>query len=201
MQQRKLIIGGVLVVAVAVAWYLFRPELLFIHRTVSEDFPASGKEATSTTSAATVLSRGSFHGLAHETKGTATVYRLPDGKRVLRLTDFETSNGPDVRVYLVAAPQAKDNETVKRAGFIDLGAMKGNKGNQNYDVPADVDLGKYRSVSIWCRRFSVNFGTAPLAPASSSSVSASRLPFTSNPAAGVRDETGGMVKRVARSSM
>jgi hypothetical protein len=79
------------------------------------------------------------------------------------LTNFETSNGPDVRVYLVAAEDAKDNETVKKAGFIDLGSMKGNKGDQNYDVPADADLNKYRSVSIWCRRFSVNFGAASLA--------------------------------------
>ncbi len=80
---------------------------------------------------------------------------------MLRLTNFETSNGPDVRVYLVAAPDVNENETVKQAGFIDLGAMKGNIGDQNYDVPADVDLAKYRSVSIWCRRFRVNFGTAP----------------------------------------
>ncbi|MBI2359413.1 MAG: DM13 domain-containing protein [Deltaproteobacteria bacterium] len=159
------IIGGVVVLAMAITWYLFRPELLFINRTVSEKFPASGKEATSASSAPTVLSRGSFHGLAHETKGVATIYELPDGKRALRLTEFETSNGPDVRVYLVAALEAKDNETVRRAGFVDLGAMKGNIGDQNYEVGADIDLGKYRSVSIWCHRFGVNFGAASLAPA------------------------------------
>lgn len=65
-------------------------------------------------------------------------------------------------VYLVAAPDARDDETVKEAGFIDLGSMKGNRGNQNYDVPAEADLNKYRSVSIWCRRFGVNFGAASL---------------------------------------
>jgi len=108
------------------------------------------------------LSSGRFHGVAHKTTGTATIYRLADGKRVLRLTDFETSNGPDVQVYLVAAPDASDNETVTKAGFLHLGPMKGNKGNQNYDVPADADLGKYQAVTIWCRRFGVNFGTAPL---------------------------------------
>jgi hypothetical protein len=85
---------------------------------------------------------------------------------VLRLTDFATSNGPDVRVYLVAAPDASDNETVTQAGFIELGKLKGNQGDQNYDVPADLDLTKYRAVTIWCRRFSVNFATAPLTPAS-----------------------------------
>jgi hypothetical protein len=82
------------------------------------------------------------------------------------LTEFATSNGPDVRVYLVASPDAKDNETVTKAGFVELGKLKGNEGNQNYDVPEDLDLSKYRAVTIWCRRFSVNFATAPLNPAS-----------------------------------
>jgi hypothetical protein len=69
-----------------------------------------------------------------------------------------------VRVYLVAAQDAADTETVTRAGFVDLGAMKGNKGDQNYEGPANVDLRQYQSVTIWCRRFGVNFATAPLTP-------------------------------------
>jgi hypothetical protein len=104
-----------------------------------------------------------FHKAAHETKGTATIHQLADGKRVLRLTGFETSNGPDVHVYLVAATDANDNETVTKAGFVDLGSLKGNIGDQNYDVPGDLDLSKYRAATIWCKRFGVNFGTAPLA--------------------------------------
>src|ERR671933_84994 len=92
----------------------------------------------------------------------AAVVLVGIGSRVLRLTDFATSNGPDVRVYLVAAPDVTDNATVKQAGFVELGALKGNKGDQNYAVPATVDLAKYRTVTIWCRRFSVNFGSAPL---------------------------------------
>jgi hypothetical protein len=108
------------------------------------------------------LVAGSFHDGAHATKGTATIHRLADGKRILRLTDFETSNGPDVRVYLVAANDATDSETVKSAGHVDLGKLKGNIGDQNYEVSADVDLDKYRAVTIWCARFGVNFGTAPL---------------------------------------
>jgi hypothetical protein len=67
-----------------------------------------------------------------------------------------------VRVYLVAAPDAKDNDTVTKAGFIEVGTLKGNIGDQNYELPADIDLAKYRAVTIWCKRFSVNFGTAPL---------------------------------------
>lgn len=155
MQNRKLFIGVVLLGAAGIAWYLFRPELLFINKTVQEQLPA--------TAAGQELSGGRFHSVAHETKGSATIYGLADGKRVLRFTGFETSNGPDVRVYLVAAGDANDNDTVKRAGFLDLGALKGNIGDQNYDIPADADLSKYRSVTVWCRRFGVNFATAPLA--------------------------------------
>jgi hypothetical protein len=69
-------------------------------------------------------------------------------------------------VYLVAAPDAPDNETVERAGFVELGKLKGTQGDQNYDIPSGVDLEKYRAATIWCYRFSVNFGTAPLTPAS-----------------------------------
>jgi hypothetical protein len=158
-------IGIIALAVVVVGWYLFRPELLFISKTVNEDLPTA-QPTTMAMSKGTepmVLAKGNFRGLAHETKGVATVHQVGDGKRILRLTNFETSNGPDVRVYLVAAEDAKDNETVKKAGFIDLGSMKGNKGDQNYDMPADVDLNKYRSVSIWCARFGVNFGAASLA--------------------------------------
>lgn len=160
MEQRKVIIGSVVVVLL-IGWYLFRPELIFINKTVNEGFPG-GTVTASIGKEPMILAEGSFRGLAHETRGIAAVYQLPDGKKTLRLTDFETSNGPDVRVYLVAAPRANDNETVTTAGFIDLGAMKGNKGDQNYEIPAEVDLEKYRSVTIWCRRFGVNFGTASL---------------------------------------
>lgn len=163
MKRRHVILGLVIVIAI-IGWYLFRPELLFINRTVNEKFPATAPTSTGPAKAeSVVLSTGAFHGVAHETKGTATIYQLADGKKMLRFTGFRTSNGPDVQVYLVAAPDARDNEAVTRAGFITLGALKGNIGDQNYDLPADVDLTKYRSVSVWCRRFSVNFGAAPLA--------------------------------------
>jgi hypothetical protein len=144
-----------MVVAGGAAWYAFRPERLFIDQKVNEQF--------STVSAASnKLASGQFHSGAHETRGTATVFQLADGKKTLRLSDFATSNGPDVHVYLVAAGDAKDNDTVTKAGFIDIGSLKGNIGDQNYDLPADTDLAKYRAVTIWCKRFSVNFGTAPL---------------------------------------
>src|SRR5258706_14408143 len=107
------------------------------------------------------LVSGRFKGHAHDTDGTASVFEV-DGRRVLRLTDFSTSNGPDVHVYLVAAAEGPDDETVKRSPYIDLGTIKGNRGDQNYEVPAGTDLDVYRTVTIWCVRFSVNFGSASL---------------------------------------
>ena len=165
MNKRNLIIGlGAIVLAIA--WYAFRPELLFINKTVSEEFPG-GPAMASIEKGPITVTKGNFKGLAHETKGLASIYQLADGKRTLRLTDFATSNGPDVHVYLVAAEVEKGNDTVKEAGFIDLGSIKGNIGDQNYDIPADADLNKYRTVSIWCARFGVNFGTATLGSAKS----------------------------------
>ncbi len=158
MSSRKLIAAVVVLVAGAGAWYAFRPERLFINQKVNEQFPT----ASAANQAPMKLAAGEFHAGAHETKGTAAIFKLADGKRTLRLTNFETSNGPDVHVYLVAAADAKDSETVKSAGFVELGSLKGNIGDQNYDVPANVDLAKYRAVTIWCARFAVNFGTAPL---------------------------------------
>jgi hypothetical protein len=81
---------------------------------------------------------------------------------VLRLADFSTSNGPDVRVLLIAANDAPDHDTVKNSKPIELGRLKGNIGDQNYDIPSTIDLQAYRAVTIWCNRFSVNFGTAAL---------------------------------------
>jgi hypothetical protein len=167
MNRRIWIIG--LAIAGGIGWYAFRPELLFVRRSVNESLPVAAAQPTgrnTAAEAATELVSGRFRSVAHETRGSATVYRLADGSRVLRLTDFTTSNGPDVRVYLVAARDAADDETVKKAGFVEVGKLKGTDGDQNYEVPAELDLDKYRAVTIWCRRFGVNFGTAPLTPAS-----------------------------------
>jgi hypothetical protein len=162
--QRKLIIGGIVAVVLVAGWALFRPELLFVNQTVHEGFPgAVTAHASSAGTQPVALAEGMFHSVAHRTDGTATIYRLPDGKETLRLSNFATSNGPALYVYLVAAQDARDNATVKRAAFIDLGPLKGNKGDQNYNVPAGTDLDRYRAVTIWCARFSVNFATAPLA--------------------------------------
>ena len=160
MSKKSLIVVLGLIVLIG-GWALFRPEKLFVNQTVSEGFPATTRASTAS-AAPVALAAGQFHKVAHDGRGTATVYRLPDGKRTLRLTNFETSNGPALHLYLVAAQDAADSDTVKTAGFLDLGPLKGNQGDQNYDLPANADLAKYQAVTVWCQRFSVNFATAPL---------------------------------------
>ena len=150
-------------VAALVAWYTFRPERLVVNRRVDEALPT-----TQGGLAVQPLEFGRFYSILHPTEGTATIFQMGDGTRVLRLTSFSTSNGPDVHVYMVAADDAKDVATVQQAGFIDLGVLKGNIGDQNYTLGSDLDLAKYRAVSIWCKRFSVNFGAAALRSAEAS---------------------------------
>ncbi len=157
MKKLRILAPAALIIAV-LGWYAFRPERLFTNQKVNESFPTAQAAVSDQT-----LASGTFHTVLHETSGNAAIHRLGDGSRVLRFTNFKTSNGPDVHVYLVAANDATDSDTVKQAGFIDLGSIKGNIGDQNYTLPADVELSKYRAVSVWCKRFSANFGTAPLA--------------------------------------
>ena len=90
---------------------------------------------------------------------------LPDGQRVLRFSSFETLNGPDLQVYLLGAPNVGDRSGLEAAGFVTLGPLKGNVGDQNNVIPPGTDLTRYRAVSVWCRRFGVNFTTAELATA------------------------------------
>src|SRR5437899_11199514 len=160
MQRRKLIYGISTLVVLGTLWAAFRPERLWINAKVNEGLPTTA--ASSRAASDTVLATGTFHGVAHKGMGSATVHQLADGKRVLRFTNFETSNGPDVHVYLVATKDASDSETVQQAGFVEVGTLKGNIGDQNYELPSDLDLNKYRAVTIWCKRFGVNFATAPL---------------------------------------
>jgi hypothetical protein len=109
-----------------------------------------------------LLRSGAFHSVTHEGQGTAAIYQLPNGKRVLRLSNFEVLNGPDLFVWLSSAPDANNARTILKSRHVSLGRLKGNKGNQNYDLPADLDVSQFNSVTIWCRQFSVNFATAPL---------------------------------------
>jgi hypothetical protein len=120
-------------------------------------------EAETEASEPVELASGSFVSRNRYTvTGTATAYELEDGQRVLRLEDFESTNGPDLFVYLTVAG-ADDDDAALDAEFVDLGTLTGNIGDQNYVIPADVDLDRYDSVVIWCRRFTTSFGVADLA--------------------------------------
>ncbi len=146
----------------AIVW--FEPQKLFINETVSESLPSTDPSPTTTSTTAPptgVLASGAFRSLEHETKGTAKLVRLGGGSVLQRFEDLETSNGPDQRVYLSEKPSTLGWRDYGD-DYIELGALKGNRGDQNYDVPAGTDLSKYRSAVIWCVRFKVGFGVAPL---------------------------------------
>ncbi|MBK9739649.1 MAG: DM13 domain-containing protein [Actinobacteria bacterium] len=184
-QPRVMIPLAMLVLFVAAAGLvLFQPWRLFTDVSVDEALPAA-PSATSAmpvddpaasavsvplaTSAPVplVLATGSFISHEHGTSGRARVLELADGSRVLRLDGLDTSNGPDLKVWLSDAPvlDGPDGWFVFDDGaYVDLGSLKGNKGNQNYPIPADVDLSALSSVTIWCDRFSVSFGAADLTP-------------------------------------
>jgi hypothetical protein len=149
---------GIALAVLVAGWYFFRPERAFLSDSVSEAAP---------TSESTVLLAGQFSARAHDGRGKAEVLQLADGQRVLRFSEFETLNGPDLQVYLLGAADVDGRSALEGAGFVSLGALKGNVGDQNYVIPAEVDLARFRTVSVWCRRFGVNFTTAPLAAPSS----------------------------------
>ena len=106
--------------------------------------------------------QGSFVSLDHATSGSATVLGDGSGQRFLRLTEFATDNGPDLNVYLTTTPPDGDEGSFDD-DFVDLGNLQGNIGDQNYEIPADVDLDRYSTVVVWCVRFSSAFGAAQLA--------------------------------------
>lgn len=125
--------------------------------------PADGERAQVEAARVNVTVRtGAFESLAHQTVGTASVVRRPDGERVLTLTGFRTDNGPDLRVYLVAGAVESNGDG---DGSIDLGRLKGNVGDQQYTIPAGTDLARHATVVIWCRAFTVGLAKAGLRPA------------------------------------
>ena len=102
---------------------------------------------------------GTFVGVGdgiHHAEGSVYALPLEDGSNVLRLENFRTTNGPDLFVYLATDKGASE--------FVNLGVLKANIGNQNYDIPEDTDLDEYDTVLIWCRAFSLYFGSAELSP-------------------------------------
>ena len=109
----------------------------------------------------TVVS-GEFVGRSHPAVGDALVLNDGSEQRFLRFENFETDNGPDLNVFLSAGATADGDAGLFDDDFVDLGDLKGNIGPQNYEIPVDVDLDRYRTVVIWCVRFGVAFGAADL---------------------------------------
>ena len=98
----------------------------------------------------------------HKGSGKATIYEGPDGGRVLRLEDFDSTNGPDLQVILSPTANPGSQAEVSAPGFVNLGKLKGNIGNQNYIIPDDVEIPAQGSIVIYCRAFHVIFSVATL---------------------------------------
>ena len=141
----------------------FEPWTLWTSTTVNEAAPSAAPDTSSSPSTGpTTLARGTFVSQEHETSGTATVIELADGSRTLRLEDFSTSNGPDLHVWLSEKKAGGGWFKYGSGRLVQLGELKANRGSHNYAIPADADLDGLRSVVIWCKRFHVAFGSAPL---------------------------------------
>jgi len=171
------LIGATGVVALgAFGLYWFQPWKLFTSKAVNDVAPVvvasagtaspdAQAVATPTARPAVLVANGTFVTHEHDTSGTAEVVRLPDGKHQLVFRDLSTSDGPDLRVWLTDQPVVAG-----RAGwhlfddgkYLEVGRLKGTHGTLVYDLPADVDPAAFTSVTIWCKRFAVSFGAAPL---------------------------------------
>jgi len=174
---RTAMIALALMVVGGFALYWFAPWNLFIDRRVDEALPGAPEQVPAATGPAggpaappaeqgsdgpMTLAQGSLASLEHATTGTALVIELEDGRRFLRLDGLETSSGPDLRVILTDQPLSGDWDVWDDGELVDLGPLKGNIGSSNYEIPPSVDLGDFETAVIWCRRFSVGFGVAPL---------------------------------------
>ncbi|TIC80621.1 hypothetical protein E8D34_18345 [Nocardioides sp. GY 10113] len=183
-------VGATALLVLVAGLLLFQPWLLFIDETVEEADEAGVVVSTATggladtavptqgassgappaSSAAPVrveLARGAFIDAEHGTSGTAVVYRRGDGTRYLRLEDLDTSNGPDLHVWITDQPSGGGCggclgswDIYDDGDYVRLGELKGNQGSQNYEIPAGADLSGLTSVVIWCDQFNVAFGTA-----------------------------------------
>lgn len=167
---------AVAVVALAVALPLFQPWRLFTDKVVDEALPGAVPISTQTSSTTPptfsvapkttqVLLTGKLITHEHKTSGSVAVLELPDGSRVLRIENLDTSDGPDLKVWLSDAKVVEGRpgwHVFDDGRYRELGSLKGNHGNQNYPIPASVKLDEFRSLAIWCDRFNVSFGAAEL---------------------------------------
>ncbi|MEW2139583.1 DM13 domain-containing protein [Streptomyces sp. NPDC005409] len=168
-----IVIGAAIaaLVVLGAGLYWFQPWKIWQDDTVREALPSVSAAPSAAPSAAAApasprtVAQGVLISHEHTTTGTVKLVRLPDGSHLLRLENLDTSNGPDLRVWLTDAP-VKEGVAGWRVfddgKYVSLGKLKGNKGDQNYEIPAGVDPAAYSSVTIWCDRFDVSFGAAGL---------------------------------------
>ena len=148
--KKQILIPVIIVTALvvlAMSWWLVSP--LFLNKTVNEQLPGESSVSGNVEYEGTFVDADNFH----KTSGTAKVVTI-EGKGYVSLESFQTTNGPDLYVYLSTSKDSSD--------VVSLGKLKGNRGNQNYEVPNGVDLRKYNTVIIWCKAFSALFGSAEL---------------------------------------
>jgi hypothetical protein len=158
LSRKKWILAGLAAPVLFAAWWAFRPEKLWVNVKVSEPAPFGSNADLQP------LYTGLLAGRAHPTSGRASIYQSLAGKRDLRLTDFITSNGPDVHVVLAQSSDENLGQDFVKGELndVELGQLKANQGNQNYDLPDSADLTKYDAVVIYCERFHAVFGVAKL---------------------------------------
>jgi hypothetical protein len=172
----KRVVLAVVAVLVAVGVWQFEPWRLFTSSRIDEALPAARTEPTTGTPAPsdptpspapspagpTTLSSGRFVDAEHDTSGTARIIELADGRRFLRLENLASSDGPDLHVWLSDAKPGGSWFKYDNGKHLKLGDLKATHGNQNYPIPAGADLSAYRSAVIWCDKFNVAFGAAPV---------------------------------------
>ena len=154
MTTKKIVLAAIAVIVGSGVIYALSP--YFTNTTIDEAPPMADVDQPMMVQEMTTSS-GNFIGVGdgiHDAEGNAFVLSLDDGTRFLRFEDFKATNGPDLYVYLSTDEQASD--------FVNLGRLKANMGNQNYEIPSEVDLSKHSNVLIWCQAFSVLFGSAEL---------------------------------------
>ncbi|MFF2302837.1 DM13 domain-containing protein [Streptomyces sp. NPDC058128] len=171
-RQRWAAAGAVAVAFVVAGLVWFRPWALWVDKTVDEALPSAaprtasaGEPSPRVPTAPVTVAHGTFISHEHATSGAVKIVRLADGSHTLRFEGLETSNGPDLRVRLSDAPVKEGRAgwfVFDEGTYVNLAKLKGNKGDQNYQLPADLDWSAYTSVSIWCDRFDVSFGAARL---------------------------------------
>ena len=184
------VLGVLAIPVVGFAWWLGSP--LFFDKTVDEDFPltvdadiptgvdraaaevvmetASKMDSPMTESmpsgmeAATKLRAGVFRNADsfHKGSGDVSIYQLADGSYLLRVEEFAVTNGPGLRIMLSDHADPMSKSAFQDSKYVELDKLKGNIGNQNYPIPADIDTLSYSSVVIYCKPFHVLFSVAPL---------------------------------------